>query len=252
MKTLRIKMFVIPAWIIFFLVNTGATGQETAADILAKMDKTIFSVKDKTADIEMVMTDLKNNKQKIKKAVLMQKGADKKLFRYTYPKNDEGIATLSLPDGKIYLYLPMFKKPKKITSMAESNTFNNSDFSLRDMAIKPYTELYTPALLKTTDDSYQLDLKPKSGNSPYSHLIVTVNRKHYYPEKFEYFAKNGQKVKEAVYHFKKVGKYWIADQVTMKDLKKQHSTELKMTDIKINQGLKDDLFTVDNLVPKKK
>ena len=241
----------IAVWVIAFL-SIHAKGEESAGSILSRMDKTIFSIKDKTADIEMTMIDIKTNKQKVKKAILMQKGADKKLFRYTYPQKDKGIATLSLPNGEIYLYLPMFKKPKKITNMAEGNTFNNSDFSLRDMAIKPYAELYTPKLVKTTADTYVLDLIPKADNkSSYSHLIVAVNKTHYYPEKFEYYDKNGQKVKEAVYHFMKIGKYWVADLVTMTDLKKQHKTRLAMTNIKLNQGLKDNLFTVEQLVPEK-
>ncbi len=54
-------------------------------------------------------------------------------------------------------------------------------------------------------------------------------------------------VKEAHYHFKKMGKYMIADVVSMKDLKKNHLTKIIMTNIKINQGLKDTMFTVENL-----
>jgi hypothetical protein len=38
----------------------------------------------------------------------------------------------------------------------------------------------------------------------------------------------------------------------MKDIKKKHKPKLLKTNIKINQGLKDDIFTVDNLVSGKK
>ncbi len=247
MKTKR-GFYIITLF--FFFLYLNAKSQESADAVLSRMDKAIFAINDKTADIEMTMIDLKTNKQKVKKAVLMQKGPDKKLFRYTFPKNDAGIATLSLPNGEIYLYLPMFKKPKKITNLAESNTFNNSDFSLRDMAVRPYAEMYIPKMLKTTGNTFVLDLTPKD-KSPYSHVVVTVNKTHYYPEKFEYYDNKGQKVKEAVYEYKKIGKYWVADLVMMTDLKKQHMTKLAMTNIKLNQGLKDDQFTVDKLVTKK-
>ncbi len=228
-------------------VKTDATGQGNANTILAKTDQTLFAAKDKSADVKMVMINLKNGKQKVKKATLLQKGAGKKLFRYTYPKSDSGIATLSLPDNQVYLYLPLFKKPKKITNLAQSNAFNKSDFSFQDMATKSYTEKYTPQLMGTTDTSYVLKLKPKDDNSKYSYLLATINKAYYYPEKIEYYNQKGQKVKVAVYHYKKVEKYWIADEVSMTDLKKNHETKIIMSNIKINQGLKDDVFTVKNL-----
>jgi hypothetical protein len=35
----------------------------------------------------------------------------------------------------------------------------------------------------------------------------------------------------------------------MKDLEKNHSTKIKLWDMKFDQGLKDDLFTVEKLKP---
>jgi len=245
MKTKIIFMFIVFFSLIYG--KTEAVGQENANELLNKMDHTLFAIKDKTADIKMIMTNLKNQKQKVKKAVIMQKNANMKLFRYTYPKSDSGIATLSLPNDEIYLYLPLFKKPKKITNLADGNAFNQSDFSIEDMATKPYVDKYTPGMISTNDSAYVLDLKPKSDNSNYSHVVVYINKTHYYPEKFEYYNKKGQKIKEAVNHFIKIENYWIADVISMTDLKKNHRTTIKMSNIKINQGLKDDLFTLKNL-----
>jgi outer membrane lipoprotein-sorting protein len=221
---------------------------DQASDILAKVDKNMMAIKDKTANVEMQMINLKNGSKKIKRAMLYQKGLDKKLFRYTYPESDKGIASLTI-SGAVYLYLPMFKKPKKVTNMAEGNTFNKSDFSLADMVTKPYSELYTPKLLKTTATAYILDLIPKDPeNSPYKHLVATINKQYYYPEKFEYYDKKNVKVKEAVNKYEKVQGLWIAQTVTMTNLKKNHRTIFIMNDIKLNTGLKNDLFTVENMV----
>ncbi len=232
------------------LVPTSLFAQDNAAAILNKMDAVLLSVKDKSADVEMQMINLKNNKTKIKKAKLLQKGLDHKLFYYTYPKSDSGIASLTIP-GAVYLYMPMFKKPKKITSMAESNTFNKSDFSLGDVNTKTYTEKYTPKLLQNNSTNYVLDLIPKDDTDGlYSHIVVTINKQHYYPEKFEYFDKKNQKVKEANYRYIKMGNIWVGDQVTMNNLKKSHATKFIMSNIKINQGLSDKLFLPENMVKK--
>ena len=237
--------FIIP-----LIVVLVAFTADNASSILAKVDKNMLAIKDKTAEVEMQMINLKNGSKKVKKAMLYQKGLDKKLFRYTYPDSDKGIASLTIP-GAVYLYLPMFKKPKKVTNMAQGNTFNKSDFSLEDMVTKPYSELYTPKLIKTTDKAFILDLTPKDpDNSSYSHLVATINKVHYYPEKFEYYDKKNQKVKEAVNDYVKIDNYWIAQTVTMTNLKKNHKTIFTMKNIKINTGLKDDLFTVENMVEK--
>ena len=237
--------------IITFFAFTVSAHSQDAAQILKKMDNTILAVKDKTAEAEMETTNTNTGKGSVKKAFLMQKGSDKKIFRYTYPKSDKGIATLIVP-GSVYLYLPMFKKPKKITNMAQSNTFNKSAFSLSDASHLPYSDNFTPTLKEATPADYVLELKPKKDIETYGKLIVYVNKKEYYPDKIEYFDKKGTKIKEAVYKYKKIGNYWVADVVVMTDLGKKSKSTIKMTNIKINQGLKDSDFTVEKLVPEKK
>lgn len=239
------KTFITLFLTIFFGFQTGTV--EDAKTILSKVDKTVFSLKDKTATVEMQIINLKTNSKKIKKAMLYQKGLDKKLFRYTYPKSDNGIASLTLPDA-VYLYLPMFKKPKKITNMAESNKFNKSDFSLEDSDDKTYSERYVPKLITSDADTYILNLVPKKSGGTYSRLLATINKHHYYPERIEYFDQNGHKLKVATYTFKKIGKTWVATEVAMENVVKNHKTRFIMTNIKINTGLKDELFTPEKMV----
>ena len=231
---------------ILFLTLTTITAQPDAKTILSKMDDVIFSIKDKTTDLKMILINMKNGKETIKKAVTMQKGHTKKLFRYVYPKSDSGIATLTLPGDSIYLYLPLFKSVKKISSNSGGGAFNKSDFSLRDTPTKPYSELYTPQLTGTNDTAYILTLTPKEKNWPYSKLVAFIDKTHFYLDRLEYYNQKG-KLKEADYHYIKIEGHWVPDEVTMTNESKQHKTVTIMTNIKINQGLKDDLFTIENL-----
>ena len=234
-----------------FYSNLMVCGQTDADQLLVKMDDVVFAAKDKTSSIKMVMVNQKSGKEKTKEAVMMQKGTDMKLFRYTFPKSDSGIATLSLPNNEIYLYLPLFKKPKKITNLAEKNAFNQSDFSVSDMATKSYAENFTGKLIDTDDAVYIVELKPKTDDdSQYSKMIAYINKSYFYPEQFDFYDKKNQMVKKATYHYIKIESYWVSDEVSMEDLKKKHKTTIYMSDIKINQGLKDELFTLENLASK--
>lgn len=226
----------------------GIKAQADASAILRKMDDVMLAVKDKTVTVKMVMLNLKSQKEKVKEATLTQKGSAMKLFRYTAPSSDAGIATLTLPNREVYLYLPMFKKPKKITNLAESSAINKSDFSIEELAIKPYSDVYTPTLLSSDNGIFALDLITTDDDIAVKHIVVHINKEHYYPEQFDFYDKNDQLVKKSVYHHIEVNGFWVADTVSMENLKKSHKTTLYMTDIKINQGLKDELFTVENMV----
>ncbi len=63
----------------------------------------------------------------------------------------------------------------------------------------------------------------------------------------KFYNVQGRMFKEATYKFEKAGKDWNAKEIVMKDLEKNHSTTIKLSDIKFDQGLSDDLFKVENM-----
>ncbi|MCT4623289.1 MAG: outer membrane lipoprotein-sorting protein [Schleiferiaceae bacterium] len=238
------KYFLLLCSTIVFLINASA---QDASAIAKKLDATLGKVKDKSVHIEMTLINLKSGKKSSKEAELLQKGTSTKLFRYVAPKGDSGIATLSLPTGEIYVYLPMFGKPKKMTNLAESNAFNKSDFSINDMANFGYADNYTAKLLETTASAYRVEFIPKAPKPEYGKLVMDIDKTNYFPVKTDYYNSKMEKVKEANYHHIKVSGIWVADKVSMETIKKKHKTEMTMTNIKLNQGLSDGLFTVEQL-----
>jgi outer membrane lipoprotein-sorting protein len=245
MKSL--KYISLLAMLSFFAGVMDATSQDAKA-ILENMDKIIFSPKDKQGKVTMILTD-KTGKEKIREAMMLQKGYDKKLYRYTKPESQAGIATLSLSDDVMWLYMPAFVTPRKISMVAKGQAFNGTDFSYEDMVTTPYSDRYTPALLESRNDAYVLKLLPKSTKSNYSQIVVSIDKSYGYPLTMQFYNGQGKKFKEAAYRYEKIGKYWNAAEVVMKDLEKEHSTKILLTDVKFDQDLSDDLFAVKNLKP---
>jgi outer membrane lipoprotein-sorting protein len=210
----------------------------------------MFSAKDKQGKISIILIE-KDGKEKVREAMMMQKGKDKRLYRYTQPESQAGIATLSLPGDVTWLYMPAFGKPKKISMLAKSQSFTGTDFSYEDMANSPYSERYTPTYLKTTGDYHLIELKPKSSDSKYAKIVATLHKTHGYPKSMEFYDSKGKKFKEATYIYEQIGKYWNASEVVMTDLEKKHSTKILLKEVKFDQGLTDDLFTVEKLKPVK-
>jgi outer membrane lipoprotein-sorting protein len=245
MRSLFYKFILIPVLIPAAVIN--ASGQDAAA-ILHKMDQIGFSPKDKQGRVTIILID-KTGKEKSREAMMYQKGPDKKLYRYTKPESQAGIATLTLPNSIMWLYLPAFGKPKKISMLTKDSSFNNTDFSYEDMATTPFADRFTPELVEAKGDVYVMILLPKAERSNYSKIIVRVNKTQGYAEFMEYYDLTGKKFKEATYSYEKVGQYWNAKEVVMKDLEKNHSTRILITDVRFDQGLSDDLFLVERMNP---
>ena len=240
------SIYALIAGLLFFAVPEVRS--QDAMELLEKMDALMNAPEDRKATVQIILTK-KNDREKIREAEMFQKGKDKRLYRYTRPESQAGIATLSLPDDVIWLYLPAFGKPTKISLLAKSQAFTGTDFSYEDMDPKPYSVRFTPTLIETTEETYILELKPDYEKSDYSKLTVTLDKAHFYPHKMEYFDKKGEKVKVADYQYTKKDNYWFAKEVTMSDLKKDHSTQIIMDDVQFDIGLPEDLFSVENLKP---
>ena len=233
--------------IVLVTCNTTMIYAQDGAEILQKLDKVIFSPKDKQAQVKIIVIN-DTKEEKVREAVLMQKGADKKIYRYTQPESQAGVATLSLPDDIMWLYMPAFEKPKKISLLAKSQAFTGTDFAYEDIPVQPYADRYVPKLLSTELKSYVIELVPKSDKSNYSKLVATIDKTNFYLISIIYYDKGNNKAKEALYKYSKIGNYWNADEVTMTDLKKKSSTKITMTSVKFDQGLSDDLFTVEKFM----
>ena len=240
----NILLLVILFWV------SPIMNSQNAETLLNQMDEVISAPKDREALVIMVMTD-KNGKEKIREASLKQKGRFKKLYRYTKPEKQAGIATLTLPNNVIWLYMPAFNKPMRISLLSKSQAFSGTDFSQEDMSGLPYSDRYTSKIIDSNSESYRIELTPKSKKNKYSKIILTLDKANYYPTKMEYFDKNNKYFKLATYVYEKQGKYWYAKNVLMVSLLKKHSTEITFKSIKFDQGLSDDLFLVESLKQKK-
>ena len=242
---MNLKYLTICSLIILF--NFSSLQAQSAKVLLQNMDLLIAAPKDKEASVLMLITD-KSGKEKKREASLKQKGKFKKLYRYTKPEKQAGIATLSLPDDLIWLYMPAFGKAIRISLLSKSQAFTGTDFSQEDMSGIPYSERYNPILINANEpDFYTLELTPKSKKTKYSKIILTMDKTNYYPIKMEFFNKSNNYFKLATYTYKKKNNYWYAKEVIMTSVLKKHSTSILLTDVKFDQGLDDEIFTVENL-----
>jgi outer membrane lipoprotein-sorting protein len=166
--------------------------QLSAAQILENVDDVINAPQDQDLKIELILID-ENGEEKSREMKMLQKGSDKRMVKFLSPAEQKGIAFLSLPDDIMYLYLPAFKKIRRIASHVKNTKFAGTDFTYEDMEAKRYSEKYDPSLLKKNDEHYVLQLNPKEGlKTDYSKLIMWVRTDNFYSTKIEFYNRGGK------------------------------------------------------------
>lgn len=230
-----------------FLFLNNVQAQEpglTAVKILQGVDDVTNAPKDQNMSIKITLID-KDNKEELRELVMMQKGYDKRLAKFISPASQKGIAFLSLPEDVMYLYLPAFKKTRRIASHVKNTKFAGTDFTYEDMEAKMYSEKWIPELIKKDDKLYTLQLTPKKDvKTDYSKMIMEVRTDNFYPVKIAHFDKGNTLVKVMIREqIEKENGYWISKNYQMEDLKGKHKTKMMIQDVKFDSGLTDETFT---------
>jgi len=242
MNSRIISAFLVLLWPIVALSVWGET-HPSAEEILSRVDLTINAPKDQKGRAKMILTD-KSGRQKERIIQVFQKGTEKRLFRFLSPADQKGISVLSLPNNIIYLYLPAFKRVKRIASHVKNNRFAGTDFSYGDLEAKEYSRSYTPKLLREESETFVLELIPKDDDSEYSKQIMWVRKDNYVVTRGELYNRKGKLYKELTQqNIENINGYWISRKTQMKDLMKNHSTTMILEEVTFDSGLADSIFT---------
>ncbi len=229
---------------LFVVSLTGGLHAASAVEILSRVDQVMNAPKDRKVTMKMVLVD-KNGNEKVRIAESYQKGDDHRLIKFLEPADQKGVGFLSLPNDVMYVYFPAFKKVRRIASHVKNSNFAGTDFTYDDLSTFKYSEDYNPELLEETDSFYVLKLVPKPGvKKDYSFLKMWVDKGSFHPTKVEFYDKSGNlwKVLE-MRKIEKIKDYFVAREMEMKDLKKQHSTKMIIEEIELDTGIPDKIFT---------
>ncbi len=240
-KRKYIKIFT--SWILiscsFFTINA-----QTSTQILEKVDECINGPADQTMNMKLVLID-KSSKEYNREIIMYQKGSDKRIGKFLSPADQKGIGFLSLPDNIFYIYLPAYKKTRRIASQVKNTKFAGTDFTYEDMAAQKYTDNWNVVKSETENNQYRIELTPKQGvSSEYGKLVLWVGKDNFYPVKIEYYDKGNNLAKLMTRDkVEKIDGFWISKESMMEDLKSGHKTKMILEDVKFNTGIADSKFT---------
>lgn len=198
------RKYLFLSCLLFSLANSpifAITGDE----IIDRVDQHENGYIDLKASIEMILSDRKG-KQTIRlmdiSSIESEKIGEKRKFIFRNPSDVNGTAILIdskvIKDDSQWIYLPAFKRVKRISSKNKKSAFMGSQFSYEDLASQE-KEKYKNEFVKESsiDNIPCLIVKrtPLLPNSGYDHILVYVDKTRHRFIKTEYFDKQGKMIK---------------------------------------------------------
>ncbi|MDD9879748.1 MAG: outer membrane lipoprotein-sorting protein [Candidatus Marinimicrobia bacterium] len=233
----------------------GQTGIE-----IAKMVDEKPTPRDMVNTTNMVLT---NSKGKTRTNVMMSRSIDgnkKQIIWFLEPKDDRGVAFLKIEhnnkDDEMRMWLPAFKKVRRISSKRKGDAFMGSDLSYEDLTSRDLNEYTYKRLddeLVNSTQCFVLESKPNtSAKSSYSKHISWIDKENLNIVQEYSFDKRGALKKEKYFQHNKLKDYYVMNQIRVKDVQKQHTTEVTFQILEVDTGINPALFQEKNLkrIPK--
>jgi len=188
--------------------------------------------------------------------------SDKAIFFSEYPPDDKGKAFMvwvyeNKKDDE-WMYLPELRMVRKVTHGEhhahhdEDDDFAHSvltqvDLVPRDPALDNHTLLKDEQVDGHSDFVVESVPKRATKDYPYQKTRRWISQAHFLTERVDYYGASGGLVKRQTTKWKKIGDAWVWERVVGEDLVTKERTELDISDIRLNSGLDDEVFSARTL-----
>ena len=240
--------------ILIILTFMSSVFSQTGFEIAKMVDETPTPM-DMSNKTKMILT---NSRGKSRSNAMISKsmnGNKKQLIWFLEPKDDKGVAFLKIEhddkDDEMRMWLPAFKKVRRISSKKKGDAFMGSDLSYEDLSSRNLDENdYNRLDDRIVDDKdcYVLEITPgREANSSYSKHVSWIEKSSFMGVKEESYDKRGRLKKVKEFTFQILKDYHVIKRVFVKDVQKTHTTEVTFSDVQVDSGIDKNLFQEKNL-----
>jgi outer membrane lipoprotein-sorting protein len=233
------------------LLLTSPAHAESPGDRAIRLwDEAMRAAKDQSFEYDVITQEPGKEKLRVQKMQVRVKGPSWRRMEWTYPGDVKGMKVLILSLSQMYVYLPEFKKIRRVAGHVRQQSFLGTALSQDDMSITQYGEVYSGRLTGEDDKTWRVEATRRPGKDfPYGKLQLTILKKEHYASEILYFSDKGAKLKsETRTGYSCKGRICNPKELKMTDHTRNGLwTKLVMTDWKINTGIPDSVFTPRDL-----
>ena len=241
--------------ITILLITIISTSYPQDGMAIAKMVDERKAPQDIVSKTTMLLT---NSKGKTRTSTILSKSinnSSKQILWFLNPADDKGVAFLKIEhDDKadeMRMWLPAFKKVRRISSSKKGDSFMGSDLSYEDMTSRALDENNYKRLENDMIDGkecFVLEVVPNAEiKSTYSKHITWVEKETLIAIKEESYDLGGSLRKKKKFFFDSISGYDVINEIFVEDIQKNHTTKLTMDDIKVDSDIDESLFQEKNL-----
>jgi hypothetical protein len=216
-----------------------------------------------TADMEMILID-KRGSQRVRQIATFTKDKGPDTYRLMFFKHPADVKDTSFltwdyddpnRDDDQWLYLPALRKTKRIASSDKSGSFMGSDLNYSDMTDRNLAD-YDFFLKKEMEvkgvKAWLIESIPRSKKvikeTGYTKSLLIVRQDNYFVIRAVHWVSDGGYIKYIdVKSLVRIEGIWVATEMHImkkKGKKLAHKTLLKWDNVRFNQDLSMDLFTI--------
>lgn len=224
--------------------NTPMMVGVDANKILAEVDRRASVFEDQVYHAEMEVFKAGTlNKTLVFDAKM--KGLDKQFLTFTAPGDIAGMKVLMQDAETLYIYTPEFKKVRRVAAHMQNQGFLGSAFTYEDMTLTLLAPYYDAELAGREGSETTLNLTLKEGKKlSFPRLEVVIDGTKGGVTKIRYFDGADKMVRQQLRDdWVKIEGELMPTKITMSDLKSGDSSVIRISDVQVNTGVEDDLFS---------
>lgn len=234
------------------LLSLSVLTAQTASEIALQIDQRPAPV-DMTSDMTMRLTS-KTGKTRTLSVHTVRMGEARMIMWFTAPADDRGVAFLTIEresGDEMRMWLPSFKKMRRISTSKRGDSFMGSDLSFEDLTsrnIDDYSHNLLGEEVINGEEYWLLENIPNADlRSSYSRIVSVVRKSDAQVSKELYYDRAGELIKERTVETGTFGAYSLPVRMVVRNVQKNHSTELTFKNIEVDTGVKESLFHERNL-----
>jgi hypothetical protein len=236
--------------ILLSLALCGSALADPAGEkVIRRMDASFTKAKDQYFEYDVITTQPGKAESRLTMKTWI-KGTSWRLIEYTSPGDVKGMKALVLSLDELYVYLPAFKKVRRVAAHAREASYMGTSLSQDDTSIVTYDTVYQGKLIKEDKDSWTIQSTLRAGkHHPYPRIDWVILKKYDQPSKVLYYnSKGGVWKTEDRLEYSCQGAICNAKRMIMTDHSRGNlRTELVRNVWKVDTGVSDSLFTPRSL-----
>lgn len=226
----------------------GLTGLDVAKAVDTRKEP-----RDMKATLTMVLTNKRGKTRASTIRSVSKDRTEKQIVWFLAPPDDKGVAFLKIEhkdkDDEMRLWLPAFKKIRRITARKKADSFMGSDITYEDMTTRNLEDYAYELQGEDSIDgrSYHVLISIPRLRSAYSRIVSWVDKNNHTILKEEFYDRSGALLKKRFVRYQSLKGYEVPSEMFMEDVQKKHTTRLTFDNIELDTGVDDGLFQEKNL-----